>query len=75
MKKSFFLDMFSSSEGVSHKRVISFFSVVCVAVYTFAKNSDRGLEALEYIAIAYGLGTVVEKFAKRNANQEGQPTE
>jgi hypothetical protein len=73
--KSFFLDMFSSSEGVSHKRVLSFFAVVCVAVYTFAKNSDRGLEALEYIAIAYGLGTVIEKFARKNANQEGQSAE
>jgi hypothetical protein len=70
MKKNFFLDMFSSSEGVSHKRVISVFAVFCVAAYTFLNKSDRGLEALEYIAIAYGLGTVAEKFAK-NANKEG----
>jgi hypothetical protein len=71
MKKTFFLDMFSSSEGVSHKRVISVFAVFCIAAYTFAYHSDRGLEALEYIAIAYGIGTVAEKFAK-NGNQEGQ---
>ena len=67
----FFFNMFSSSEGVSHKRVISVFAVVCVATYTFMNESERGLEALEYIAIAYGLGTVVEKFAK-NGNKEGQ---
>ena len=64
--------MFSSSEGVSHKRVISILAVCSIATYTFMYKSDRGLEALEYIAIAYGLGTVVEKFAK-NGNQEGQP--
>jgi hypothetical protein len=68
----FFSNMFSSSEGVSHKRVISVFAVGCVAFYTFANKSDRGLEALEYIAIAFGLGTVIEKFAK---NGKGSETE
>ncbi|MEY4332361.1 MAG: hypothetical protein RLZZ196_1099 [Bacteroidota bacterium] len=69
MKKNFFLDMFSSSEGVSHKRVISVFAVFCIAAYTFIYHSDRGLEALEYIAIAYGIGTVAEKFVKSNKNE------
>jgi hypothetical protein len=71
MKKNFLSNMFSSSEGVSHKRVISVFAVVSVGVYTFVYASDRGLEALEYIAIAFGLGTVVEKFANKNGGQEG----
>lgn len=61
--------MFSSSEGVSHKRVVSVFAVICVAFYTFANQSERGLEALEYIAIAFGLGTVIEKFANKNAKR------
>ena len=72
--KNFFVDMFSSSEGVSHKRVISVFAVVCIGVYTFINNSDRGVEALEYICIAYGIGTVAEKFA-RNGKQKGLETE
>jgi choline-glycine betaine transporter len=60
--KKIILDMFSSSEGVSHKRVISVFAVICIGVYAFMYKSMRSVEALEYIAIAYGLGTVVEKF-------------
>ena len=60
--KKIILDMFSSSEGVSHKRVISVFAVICIGVYAFMYKSMRSIEALEYIAIAYGLGTVVEKF-------------
>jgi hypothetical protein len=74
MKNNFFVDMFSSSEGVSHKRVISVFAVVCIGVYTFMHQSDRGVEALEYICIAYGIGTVAEKFAK-NGKQKGPETE
>lgn len=61
--KKIILDMFSSSEGVSHKRVISVFAVICIGVYAFMYKSVRSIEALEYIAIAYGLGTVAEKFA------------
>jgi choline-glycine betaine transporter len=60
--KKIILDMFSSSAGVSHKRVISVFAVICIGVYAFMYKSMRSIEALEYIAIAYGLGTVVEKF-------------
>ena len=74
MKNNFLLDMFSSSEGVSHKRVISVFAVLCIAIYTFANKSDRGLEALEYICIAYGIGTVAEKFAS-SGKQKGSETE
>lgn len=61
--------MFSSKEGVSHKRVISVFAVICIGVYAFAYRSVRSIEALEYIAIAYGLGTVVEKFADNGKGQ------
>jgi hypothetical protein len=71
--KKIILDMFSSKEGVSHKRVISVFAVLSIGVYAFAYRSVRSIEALEYIAIAYGLGTVVEKFAgsgKGQANSE-----
>ena len=67
--KKIILDMFSSSEGVSHKRVISVFAVICIGVYAFMYKSMRSIEALEYIAIAYGLGTVVEKFTNNGKKQ------
>jgi choline-glycine betaine transporter len=67
--KKIILDMFSSSEGVSHKRVISVFAVICIGVYAFMYKSMRSVEALEYIAIAYGLGTVVEKFTNNGKGQ------
>jgi hypothetical protein len=72
--KKIILDMFSSSEGVSHKRVISVFAVICIGVYAFMYKSMRSIEALEYIAIAYGLGTVVEKFTN-GGNKKGLETD
>jgi choline-glycine betaine transporter len=70
--KKIIIDMFSSSEGVSHKRVISVFAVICIGVYAFMYKSMRSIEALEYIAIAYGLGTVVEKFTNGKANSKDE---
>lgn len=61
--------MFSSKEGVSHKRVISVFAVMSIGVYAFMYKSVRSIEALEYIAIAYGLGTVAEKFTNNGKGQ------
>jgi len=72
--KKIILDMFSSNEGVSHKRVISVFAVICIGVYAFMYKSMRSIEALEYIAIAYGLGTVVEKFTN-SGNKKGLKTD
>jgi choline-glycine betaine transporter len=67
--KKVILDMFSSKEGVSHKRVISVFAVLCIGIYAFGYRSIRAIEALEYIAIAYGLGTVAEKFVNNGKGQ------
>ena len=36
----------------------------------FVHKDTKAIEAVEYISIAYGLGTVAEKFTK-NGNQEG----
>jgi len=38
----------------------------------FVCKCDRAVEAVEYVTIAYGLGTVAEKFAKKYADKEGQ---
>lgn len=67
--------MFSSTEGVSHKRVLGAIGFISLVVAMFISNSERVVEAVEFCTIAYGLGTVAEKFSKKYGNQEGQPTE
>jgi hypothetical protein len=73
--KKFVIDMFSSTEGVSHKRVLGAIGFISLVVAMFISNSERVVEAVEFCTIAYGLGTVAEKFSKKYGNQEGQPTE
>jgi hypothetical protein len=73
--KKFVVDMFSSSEGVSHKRVLGALGFVSLIVFMFINQSDRVVEAVEFCTIAYGLGTVAEKFSKKYGNQEGQQAE
>lgn len=70
----FIKNMFNSKGDVSHKRVlgaIGFLAlIICMMVGLYYKTevelSKRLIEAVEYISIAYGLGTVVEKFANKN---------
>jgi hypothetical protein len=71
MKKitNFIVDMYSSSEGVSHKRVFGSFGFLCLIAYMFMYKSERAIEAVEYISIAYGIGTVAEKFTKNGQGQ------
>jgi hypothetical protein len=62
--KKFFVDMLSSSDGVSHKRVLGALGFVSLIVYMFIYKEVKAIEAVEYISIAYGIGTVAEKFTK-----------
>lgn len=66
--------MFSSKEGVSHKRVLGAVGFLSLIAYMFVCKCDRAVEAVEYATIAYGLGTVAEKFANKYADKEGQQT-
>jgi hypothetical protein len=70
--KKFLVDMFSSAEGISHKRVLGAMGFISLLIYMFVCKCDRAVEAVEYVTIAYGLGTVAEKFAKKYADKEGQ---
>jgi hypothetical protein len=73
--KKFVVDMFSSSEGVSHKRVLGALGFLSLIVFMFINQSDRVVEAVEFCTIAYGLGTVAEKFSNRYGSKEGQSAE
>lgn len=72
--KKFFVDMFSSSEGVSHKRVLGAIGFLSLIAYMFAYKELKAIEAVEYISIAYGIGTVAEKF-KPNAKKQNSSEE
>ena len=63
--KKFLIDMFSSKEGVSHKRVLGALGFLSLIIYMFIYQDTTSIEAVEYVTIAYGLGTVAEKFAKK----------
>ena len=55
--KKFFVDMFSSSEGASHKRVLGAIGFLSLITYMFAYKELKAIEAVEYISIAYGIGS------------------
>ena len=63
--KKFLIDMFSSKDGVSHKRVLGALGFISLITYMFIHHDVVSVEAVEYVTIAYGLGTVAEKFAKK----------
>lgn len=67
--KKFIIDMFSSKEGVSHKRVLGALGFISLIVYMFIYQTDISVEAVEYTTIAYSLGTVAEKFSKRSKKE------
>ena len=65
----------STAQGeVSHKRVLGALGflalIICMVITLYCKFelevAKRLIEAVEYISIAYGLGTVAEKFANKN---------
>jgi hypothetical protein len=63
--KKFLIDMFSSRDGVSHKRVLGALGFISLIIYMFIHHDIVSVEAVEYVTIAYGLGTVAEKFVKK----------
>ena len=63
---NFIKDMFSSNEGASHKRVFGGIGFVSLIIYMFIHKDVKAIEAVEYISIAYGIGTVAEKFTNKN---------
>ena len=67
--RKFIIDMFSSKEGVSHKRVLGALGFISLIVYMFIYQTDISVEAVEYTTIAYGLGTVAEKFTRKNKKE------
>lgn len=67
--------MFSSSEGVSHKRVLGFLGFISLIAFMFMNKTERAVEAVEFVTITYGLGSVAEKFSNRYGKKEGQSPE
>ena len=62
--KNFIKDMFSSKEGVSHKRVlgsIGFLALVFVLV-SGLKPDPEIIHAVEYLVMSTVFGSVLEKF-------------
>jgi uncharacterized membrane protein YccC len=69
--KDFFKNMFSNNEGTSSKRVLGAIGLLSMIVFMFMNpTSNIAVETVGYVTIAYGLGTVVEKFAKKGSNPE-----
>jgi uncharacterized membrane protein HdeD (DUF308 family) len=67
----FFKEMFSNSECTSSKRVLGAIGVLSMIVFMFLNpTSEIAVETVGYVTIAYGVGTVVEKFAKKDSNPE-----
>lgn len=57
--------MFSNEEGTSHKRVLGTIGFLSLIVFLFTcaeTHKPEAISAVEFTTIAYGLGTVVEKF-------------
>lgn len=71
--KKFVIDMFSSKEGVSHKRVLGAIGFISLIIYMFIYQTDISVEAVEYATMAYGLGTVAEKFSRRSKKEIEEP--
>jgi len=73
---NFFRNMVSSKGDVSSKRFlggIGFISLIIAMFITLYIKFDlevgkRLIESVEYISIAYGLGTVAEKFANKTTD-------
>ena len=63
--KQFLTSMFSNEEGTSHKRVLGTIGFLSLIVFLFTcaeTHKAEAISAVEFTTIAYGLGTVVEKF-------------
>lgn len=71
--KQFFSTMFSNEEGTSHKRVLGTIGFLSLIVFLFTckeTHKPEAISAVEFTTIAYGLGTVVEKFRNKSTIAE-----
>jgi len=76
--KDFFKNMFSNSQGTSHKRVLGTIGFISLVVFLFTckePHKEEAISAIEYLTIATVFGTVVEKFAPKNKETNGDTTE
>jgi hypothetical protein len=65
--KEFIIKMFANGKGTSSKRVLGAIGMISMIIFMFKNpTSDLAVETVGYITIAYGLGTVAEKFAKKD---------
>ena len=63
--KKFLITMFSSRGTTSHKRVLGALGFMSLITYMFIYHDTVSVEAVEYVTIAYSLGTVAEKFVRK----------
>lgn len=69
--KNFLIKMFANNEGTSSKRVLGAIGLLSMIVFMFMyPTSEIAVETVGYVTIAYGVGTVVEKFAKKGSTPE-----
>ena len=66
----FLADMFSNNENVSHKRVLGTLGFLALIVFMYVTKNVESVQAIEYITITMGIGSVAEKFTKRYSKQE-----
>jgi membrane protein CcdC involved in cytochrome C biogenesis len=63
--------MFSSNNGVSHKRVLGTIGFIALVIFMFTTTDHKGeaVTAVEYITMAAIFGTVIEKFNRYNTKE------
>jgi hypothetical protein len=71
--RTFLTSMFSEDKGTSHKRVLGTIGFLTLIVFLFTcseNHKPEAISAVEFTTIAYGLGTVVEKFRNKSTTTE-----
>lgn len=62
---SFFSEMFSSKDNVSHKRVIAVLGFITLLIFMCITKNEESIKAVKLITLAMTTGSVAEKFSKR----------
>ncbi len=65
--------MWSEDNGTSHKRILGTIGFLSLIVFLFTckeVHKTEAISAVEFTTIAYGLGTVVEKFRNKSNTTE-----
>jgi hypothetical protein len=71
--RKFLLSMWSEDNGTSHKRILGTIGFLSLIVFLFTcteTHKAEAISAVEFTTIAYGLGTVVEKFRNKASTAE-----